>query len=496
MRNQPGRRSGFTLVELLVAAAVSILLMVILTEAFKAGLEMFRRMRAQGNLMTRLREASVTIRDDLTAAHFPNDQAPNQPLLSQQDLTSAPAPGSTTGGWTPPTTGYFRIIQGPEPENLALPAQYRNNPFVFEGLDPEGIMYCRCTNHIMQFTVYRGASGPDDMFRTLEAQHPPVGNNVFPRDWIRPIDYLTPNTFPTFSSRWAQVSYFMKSNGDRTKPTTYNPTGLPLFDLCRRVQLLVPLVANTQDGVAPPLTPQPPYPNDNPDISAAQNHTRLVRSGWNTAVGGNFNPVPPSVDQPRFRFGVQPGSQAGFPYLVQDPPGSVRRRPPTIQEEYNIPYQQARFGDDVLLSDVLSFEIKALWDVRPPGSSAAATAPSKGGTGQNDWFLPGVQGLPPDGSFPNTDTPFDFLPTPRRAVGPVLVTNPSFNVGGGLSYRVFDTWSRASGFPYNDPGGNWNSIVGPQVIPLKIRIKALQIRIRVFDRKSEQSRQITIVQDM
>ncbi|HEV3145493.1 MAG TPA: prepilin-type N-terminal cleavage/methylation domain-containing protein, partial [Gemmataceae bacterium] len=231
MRSRPSRdgRAGFTLVELLIAAAVSILLMIILTEAFKAGLDMFRKMRAQGNLMTRLREASVTIRDDLTAPHFPTDRSPNRPNLSQQDLPDTQ--------WTPPTDGCFRIMQGLEPENLAVfpPGDpRRNNPFVFEGLDPEGIMYCRCTNHMMQFTVQRGGTGPDDMFRTLEPQRQLPSGNIFPRDWVQPQDYL--DNLTTFSSRWAQITYFMRNTGDRTKPTPYNPNGLPLFDLCRRVQ--------------------------------------------------------------------------------------------------------------------------------------------------------------------------------------------------------------------------------------------------------------------
>ena len=41
------RRPGFTLVELLVAMALILFIMVILTEAFSAGLETFRRIRGQ-----------------------------------------------------------------------------------------------------------------------------------------------------------------------------------------------------------------------------------------------------------------------------------------------------------------------------------------------------------------------------------------------------------------------------------------------------------------
>jgi len=501
MRTHSSRRSGFTLVELLIAAAVSILLMVILTEAFKAGLEMFRKMRAQGNLMTKLREASTTIRTDLAAPHFPNYKDPNLPYLSQQDLTSAT--------WTPPTDGYFRIWQGPEPENILnnVPPYAFNNPFVFEGLDPEGIMYCRCTNQGMQFTVLLGgAAGSDDMFRTLEGPH---GNSGFPALWIQPAYY---RDGLSFSSKWAQVSYFMRSTGQFTKTTPYNPRsaanqqqgGVPLFDLCRRVQLLMPLVSAQLDGTNPPsnlITNS----NQNPDLSADINNALLVREGWNTSFSAN---VPPSVDQPQYRFG-QFGTPAGFPYKIPDnlglPNPMVRRRPPAIGDpgEYDPPQFLNRRGDDVLLSDVLSFEIKAVW-AYPTGNNIFTTGPSQGGPlafqpfPANDWALPGI------GPYPNADAPFDFLPMPKWGnplPNPFInPSNPSFViVPNQLSYRVFDTWSRAPGTGYSQLiNGNpaWSVNGTPFTVPLKIRIKTLQIRIRIWDRKSEQAREITIVQDV
>jgi len=476
MRNNPNRRAGFTLVEMLVAAAVSIMLMLILTEAFKQGLDMFRRLRAQGNLMTRLREASTTIRDDLTAPHFPNYQDPNHPYLSQQDLTNP--------NWTPPNVGYFRIMQGPEPLNAALGAQYANNPFVFEGTDPETIMYTRATNHMMSFTALRGGSGPDDMFRTLEPTRNVTNGNpptVFPRDWIQPQDYR--DNVTTFSTRWADITYFMANTGQTTKPTTANPNGLPLFDLCRRVGLLVPLVGNN-DGST--MQAFPPYPNDNPDLSTTQKTAppvRLNRVGWSV---GNISQ--PEVTQPLFRFGMQAGNPAGIP-AFQDPVDQ-RMRPRRISEEYPNSNQN-RWGDDVLLNDVISFEIKAVWanqdNNNPPDP---VTGPSQGGNRQGNVYTWNVPGL---GQTLNTDYPFDYLPTSQWANNPPPAppSNTGFAIGGGRSYRVFDTWSANGPYTFD-----WKNQFNTRSLPLKIRIKALQIRIRVWDRKSEQTRQITIVQDM
>jgi hypothetical protein len=323
---------------------------------------------------------------------------------------------------------------------------------------------------MMSFTMSRFGTQHDDMFRTFETQHPAIGTSIFPRDWIQPQDFKDPvvggNT--TFSSRWAEVAYFLANTGDRTTPTGYNPQGLPLFALCRRVRLLVPLVGGSNDGVA--LSASPAYPNDNPDIATAplNSHASLVRCGYPS--GG----AQPAIVLPTNRYGVT-NNAAGLPGFAD--PLDGRLRPPMIMEEY--PALVNRWGDDVLLSDVLSFEIKAVWV--NSSSGGAATGPSQGGTlagGQYVWNLPLI------GAYPNTDAPFDYLPTPQWSSA-ATPSNP-----GLAGYRVFDTWSS------NAPYTTWNTIGSTATIPLKIRIMALQIRIRVWDRKSGQTRQITIVQDV
>src|SRR5262245_46922109 len=98
-------RRGFTLVELLVAAGVSLVLMLIITEAFKRGIDMFRAMRATGNMQERLRLASTVLRDDLASYHFP--QVSNAGSLQYVSvLTQDP-------NLYPPADGFFRIYQGP-----------------------------------------------------------------------------------------------------------------------------------------------------------------------------------------------------------------------------------------------------------------------------------------------------------------------------------------------------------------------------------------------
>src|SRR5437899_3260350 len=65
-----GTRPGFTLVEMLVATALVMFIMLILSEAFVAGLEAFRTLKGIGDMEERLRAATLVIRTDLQADHF------------------------------------------------------------------------------------------------------------------------------------------------------------------------------------------------------------------------------------------------------------------------------------------------------------------------------------------------------------------------------------------------------------------------------------------
>src|SRR5262245_49336668 len=63
-------RSGFTLVEMLAALALTVFMMAILSEAFVTGLDAMSRMKALGDLEQKLRDVGAIIRRDLAANHF------------------------------------------------------------------------------------------------------------------------------------------------------------------------------------------------------------------------------------------------------------------------------------------------------------------------------------------------------------------------------------------------------------------------------------------
>src|SRR5262249_13030922 len=63
-------RRGFTLVEMLVAMALTMFIMVILSEAFATGLDSFRQLKAIGDMEESLRAAATVLRADLAADHY------------------------------------------------------------------------------------------------------------------------------------------------------------------------------------------------------------------------------------------------------------------------------------------------------------------------------------------------------------------------------------------------------------------------------------------
>jgi prepilin-type N-terminal cleavage/methylation domain-containing protein len=110
-------------------------------------------------------------------------------------------------------------------------------------------------------------------------------------------------------------------------------------------------------------------------------------------------------------------------------------------------------AEDLLLTDVVSFSVRVL---SPDVLNQPAT---------------------PARPYDHVDDPFD---------GPnTFVDLPQVAAFGGIG--AFDTWSSVQDESYNYYGTS---------APLPIRINALQITLRVYDVKSQQTRQITIVQDM
>ena len=89
------RRAGFTLVELLVAMALTVFIMMILTQAFGTGMETFKTLRSIGAMQNDLRSAAGLLKSDLEQSHFEGTRR-----LSDQDF------------WKSPVREGFFVLQG------------------------------------------------------------------------------------------------------------------------------------------------------------------------------------------------------------------------------------------------------------------------------------------------------------------------------------------------------------------------------------------------
>jgi type II secretory pathway pseudopilin PulG len=422
------QRASFTLVELLVAMALTIFIMVILTEAFTTGMNGFRQLKAIGDMNERLRACTITLRGDLIQLHFDGTKRPSDSNITTPYVAST---GSTS---CQPLQGYLRIEQ--EQSLLVPPAP----GFANEGYDGDGIPSFRGNSKLF-FTVSRTGITRDDYFA---ARLRPVQNAqnypAFPAapgeallSQLGPIDYRTNGTV---ISRWAEVGYFLVPTGDDANGTT-------LFALVRRVRVLVSPDDTTQtDPTNPnslnwsaataanpgnriPSTLYPLYSDVSCEIDPA-NPSFLYFNSPDNLSGATTNVPPVRGFFPTVGAAPSPTGALGNTISPQPlgfiPPAGV------VQESV-----REVTGDDILLSDVISFTVRVL-----PQVALVAGGPTP--------FAPQFQPL-----------------------------------NGGA---IYDT--------------NYPGVVGAVTTygPPPYRLRALEITIRIWDVKSQQSRQVTVIQDM
>jgi prepilin-type N-terminal cleavage/methylation domain-containing protein len=488
-RNSMSRfRRGFTLIELMVSAALAITIMWILAEAFKIGIDFTRSARSTGDMMTQLNNAGQILSRDLQANHFyvahSSSTVGNLGKLSAQRLDllgTSPAAASTigvtvgtpttsydptgkvavAGGYIPPQ-GYFHIY-APPPTNSLVDGTGDFNINTINAPNPANPT---SLGPVLKFTVYLPQGLQQNLF-TATTTAPAPKNTI------------------TYTSQAAEVAYFLgpPTSGLTSTPPVTSPTlsGLtgsqPLFNLYRRQRLVAP----TSD-YAPTLDP---IKSNDPNI------------GDILSLSTPFGSPTPVINTL---------ASFGTPYNNNTNQWSMASRVPATPLASVNPV--SRVGDDILLSNVLSFEVVACWMPPPanptnPALSVVLTQPPQ--------FPSAIVG---NGS----PQPLSFLTTtgaPQNSNHP-FGNLPGFTLNPAKSKPyTFDTWSNIQQ-PYpvlpnanplaqnlnwnnfytlNNPGvipngaGTMASVPNPNLIPMPIRITALQITIRVYDPKTNQARQ-------
>lgn len=205
-------RAGFTLVEMLVAMALTVFIMSIVTTAFVVSLETFRQLKGIGDMQQGLRTASNRLVADLRANHFDGKKRLSNPHFWQ--LSGRPR------------EGFFRIVQPTFP--------------VSEGIDQDGQPSFQASNQVLHFSVRMTGNRGEDFFSASV----PASSALFSNEtnyFNQPADNRQQLGTQTFNSQWGEIAYFLVRQGTTTKPDDPTETdGTPLFSLYRVQRVVVP----------------------------------------------------------------------------------------------------------------------------------------------------------------------------------------------------------------------------------------------------------------
>jgi prepilin-type N-terminal cleavage/methylation domain-containing protein len=301
-------RKGFTLVELLVAAALIVLMMTILSYAFVAATQSFRDLKAAGDLAEKLRAVSAQLRRDLAADHFEGNKRLSDPTF-----------------WTagPPQQGFFHVYQGSRP----VPPR-PGATCAFEGTDADGLASYRTADHMLHFTVRLRGNGDADFFSAGVPAGSPLLTGIF-----GPVDARHQGA-GAYRAQWAEVAYFLRPavSAQNLADTAH---GTPLYSLYRRQRLAVP------DNARVPTQPASLAPQYL-EVSCAPDPTNPSSLYFNS-------PIDLTVPARRFGTGAGglpdttvPGYGLSYPVLADQTPDANLR------------------GADLALTDVVSFDVRLL----------------------------------------------------------------------------------------------------------------------------------------
>jgi prepilin-type N-terminal cleavage/methylation domain-containing protein len=501
MRYQRRARSGFTLIEMMVATTLVLVIMLIISQAFGAASKTFSSMRTAGYMQERLRTGTNALKKDLGNDHFgpPYGSARNGPHVSDQRLDQI--------GWVPPPAGYFNLTQ---PMTATPSIMEPANFYLSTGMgetDGEKLTSTRATGHVLQFTV-RLPDGPAPELFSAQLPAVPPGTSLdgSPMFGLDPrvnafVNATTVNgqLQSLFYSRWAEVIYYLDPTQDPTIVNTQaNGGGLPLYTLRRRVRLLAPksvdyyvatntalqIIAQFQqlyiDSICPFIAGPAP-------AKYGQNAVTLRMPG------------PEALNLPDLDYTLVYAGQSPVPQYVERMAQDLANR--------GLPLRHPT-GDDLVIGDVLSFDVKAAWF----NNSTFNTPPALNGVGNNGTSPPSnvmanvSQNNPYYGG--NMDEPFDDLPMSKLMPGGQ--NNPT---APGNGYRMFDTGTLRLKIPLSPPipptvydPPDWDQpgtftaplstgflTSGVSTVPLRINVRALQIKLRVWDPRAEAARQATII---
>lgn len=515
---KPAHRSGFTIVELLVAMALIVFMMSIMSQAFVIATTAMSGLKKVTDLVDKVRPAMAILERDLGAYHFDGSRR-----LSDANFWES----------GPPTQGYFSVWQDKPNSNHypfgATTASEFNNASAIatygEGIK-DGVAFAMASadaNHMLAFTVKANPGlastsiSPDDYFG-LNLPYAGIGTDIQLNNKITGTitptyigndlgqiyfpggapSALTGNKFLNFKNQslsnnglggsqrleklltdWMEVAYFLRDSGRKTD------NGVPICTLYRQHRMLLPeanLVNSRTLYLNDPASLTTPNPLETLYNISCFTNNDLGRPPLPTNTSGNFwyadskwplkFNTPETLTVPWRRLGKRPYNHAGVSNT-------------TNGQDFFIPYNIQTSNhpgaySDVFLNNVLSFEVKlmvdnsmnfkSLWetagvDARDISNSAIVNAPDR---------FPG-----PDFVYPGADTPYQKygnIPSYpafggltdlyrfygfTRPQSSALASDPFWKRTATLDRVSFDTWSRNSDFGSSIDSWATSTVVGP-----------------------------------
>lgn len=441
---RPSRvRSGMTLIEMLVAMAATLMLMAAVAQAFSIFGKGISGSRSALDTAGRMRSVAWRLRQDLTGA-----TAPTLPPLD-------PAEG----------LGYFEVIEGPRFDTAA------SNGSTDLQADIDDVLL---------FTTR--SSGPPFRGRfetgTIESEVAEVA--WFARETV---PATIPRTYTLYRKQLLVLGYvgtgaFEQQLGQNRITTVPFPTFYETYDVS---------VARRMDGSADMLVP-----NTLGDLTRRE--CRFLHNLNGDTTGMNLFPYP------FLGFALQ----APLPHQTPSLSPVVDQLPPAIA---GLIFDSAstRRGEDVVLTNVIGFDVRVFDPSAPLQASASGT----------DVITPGDQLQPTAaaayGSFVDLGNA-GALPAPNGITQPLFTGPNQFRSGLGADItRVYDTWSlgyESDGIDQDGVNGvdqgtdGFDSAPFDGVIddtgeretsaPYPYPLRGIEVRIRCYEPTSRQIRQVTV----
>jgi len=453
-------RNAFTLVELMVAMALIILMLSIMSQAFVIATGVMQGLKEVADMQEKIRPAITLLQRDLGANHFEGSKKLSDPEFWDNG---------------PPKEGYFMLWQD-QPSDVAEG---------WIGIDKVNFSQSAAlANHMLAFTVKLPGKSPNEFFESSSFNFltPPLFGNTFFNGAGTPLGMKDANIrrfesdIKYIHSDWAEVAYFLGPHNaagvvtaDGNTDGKANPSilSLPYFNLYRQQRLVLPSY-NIAGVTLPPA-------GANEEISC-----ELATLSFNK---------PSDLTVPWKRMGNRTNTVNTPPTSPPNPPPSVGLTPTSYPKQYlgypqiNMPlfseYSSAtKINTDIIATNVISFDVKLLTD--------------------NQYDYQSLSTILGAAGFYNAHTPVGNYGSPNPRVFDTWTTDQG-NAANSIPKYDFGIWNDITGKwqPSGNTAGNnslipvwnWNSNTG-------LNIKAVQISLRIWDQKSNTAKMFVVVQKL